>query len=136
MYQQATFLFDPDCGICVAAAAWLQARVPADRLRLVPLTAAAADPRVRHLVAGRQLADTLHVVTPDGRVVTGARAVLAAGRLVPGWRVVARLWDNPIGAAVLEPVYREIARKRRRLGRALGLAAECVVPGAGDTLGA
>jgi len=127
MYRSAALLYDPDCGICVATALWLRERVPATRLRLLPLTEAPRDPDLGELVAGLPLAESLHVVLPDGRVVMGARAVLAAGRLVPWWGIVAAVWDNPLGAAILEPVYREIARKRRRIGRALGLPATCAV---------
>ena len=128
MYPTTALLYDPDCGICVATATWLRERVPATRLRVLPLTEAPSDPELGELVTGRPLTETLHVVLPDERVVTGARAVLAAGRLVPGWQIVAKAWDNPLGVAILEPVYREIARKRRRIGRALGLPATCAVP--------
>ena len=123
MYRPTTVLYDPDCSICVATAAWLARRVPPTRLRLLPLTEAPTVPSVRDLVEGRSLAEWLHVVLPDGRVATGARAVLAAGRLVRGWGIAAAVWDNSLGGAVLEPVYREVSRKRRRIGRALGLPA-------------
>jgi predicted DCC family thiol-disulfide oxidoreductase YuxK len=128
MYRTTALLFDPDCRICVATAGWLAARVSAGRLRLLPLTDALGDPGVGELVAGRRLATTLHAVTPDGRVLTGARAVLAAGRLVPRWRFLALLADHPLGHAVLEPIYRMISRRRHRIGRLLGLAASCEVP--------
>jgi predicted DCC family thiol-disulfide oxidoreductase YuxK len=125
MYRRTSLLYDPDCGICVATAAWLRSRVPAAKLRLLPLTAAPGDPILGETVIGRPLSKTLHVVAPDGRVLTGARAVLATGRLVPGWRVLAAVLDNRLSAAILEPIYREIARKRRRIGRLLGLPATC-----------
>jgi predicted DCC family thiol-disulfide oxidoreductase YuxK len=126
-YRPTSLLFDPDCGICVATAAWLARRVAPDRLRLLPLTLAPADAGVGELVKGRQLAQTIHAVTPDGRMLTGARAVLAAGRLVPGWRLLARLFDHPAGHALLEPLYRLVSRRRRRIGRMLGLDASCEV---------
>jgi predicted DCC family thiol-disulfide oxidoreductase YuxK len=128
MYRPTTLLYDPDCGICVATAGWLRRRVEADRLRLVPLTAAPGDPELGGIVAGRPLIETLHAVLPDGSVRTGARAVLAAGRLVPRWRVLARSADHRLGHVVLEPAYRLISRRRRRIGRLLGLPATCEVP--------
>lgn len=123
-----TLLYDGDCGLCTATAAWLGRRVPPDRLRLTALTDAASDPRLRPLVAGRNLSATLHVVTPDDRVLAGARAVLAAGRLVPRWRVLAVAVDRRLGHAILEPVYREIVRHRRAIGRLLRLPASCPMP--------
>jgi predicted DCC family thiol-disulfide oxidoreductase YuxK len=129
-YQSTSLLFDPDCGICVATAAWLASRVAPDRLRLLPLTLAPADEAVGELVKARQLSLTIHAVLPDGEVLTGARAVLAAGRLVPRWRVLARLFDHAPGHALLEPLYGLVSRRRARIGRMLGLAASCeVLPG-------
>ena len=126
--QPATLLYDGDCGLCVATAAWLGRRVPARRLRLVAQSEVAGEPAIRELVAGRNLSATLHVVTPDGRVLTGARAVLAAGRLVPRWRAIAVLFDRRIGHLLLEPVYRQVARHRRAIGRLLRLPASCPMP--------
>ena len=123
-----TFLFDEDCGLCVGAAAWLGRRVAPRRLRLLPLAQAASDREVGPHVRGRDLAATLHVVTPDGRVRTGARAMLTAGRLVPRWRLLARLFDHRVGHVVLEPFYRRVARHRSAIGRRLGLPASCPMP--------
>lgn len=125
-----TMLYDEDCSLCVASAAWLGRRVAPERLRLVGLSDGPNDPIVGSLVDERQLADTLHVVTGDRRVLTGARAVLAAGRLVPRWRMIASLLDHRIGHAVLEPIYRAVAVRRRALGKILRLPATCPVPGA------
>ena len=122
-------LFDGDCGICTATAHWLERRVAPDQLRPLALTLAGDDPRTSDAVLGRDLAATLQVVRPDGSVVTGAAAVLAAGRLVPRWGTVARLADHRLGRALLEPLYRAVARNRHRIGRALGLPSTCAVPG-------
>lgn len=123
-----TLLYDGDCGLCTATAAWLGRRVAPDRLRLVALADAPSDPRLRQLVAGRSLSATLHAALPDDRVLTGARAVLAAGRLVPRWRVLAGVADRPLGHRLLEPVYRQVARHRRAIGRLLRLPASCPMP--------
>jgi predicted DCC family thiol-disulfide oxidoreductase YuxK len=128
MYRPTSLIYDPDCGLCTATAAWLARRVRPDRLRLVPLTEAPSDQDLADAVAGRPLIESLHAVRPDGSVVTGARAALAAGRLVPRWDFVAILLDHRPGHAILEPVYRLIARRRHRIGRLLGLPASCEVP--------
>jgi predicted DCC family thiol-disulfide oxidoreductase YuxK len=128
MYRPTSLIYDPDCGLCTATAAWLARRVRPDRLRLVPLTEAPSDSDLADAVAGRPLVESLHAVRPDGSVVAGARAALAAGRLVPRWHVLAILLDHRLGHAMLEPIYRLIARRRHRIGRILGLPASCDVP--------
>jgi predicted DCC family thiol-disulfide oxidoreductase YuxK len=126
--RPTTLLYDGDCGLCTAAAAWLGRRVSVRRLRLVALSDVASQPVLRDLVVGRDLTAALHLATPDGRVLTGARAVIAAVRLVPRWRALAILIDHRVGHVLLEPVYRQVARRRRAIGRLLGLPATCPVP--------
>ena len=128
MDGSGTLLYDADCGLCVATATWLEGVVAASQLGLLPLQRAATDPRIASLVEGRNLAESLHFVTADGEVLTGARAVLAAGRLVPVLGLYATLLDRPLGHRLLEPVYREVASHRRRIGRLLGLPLECPLP--------
>jgi predicted DCC family thiol-disulfide oxidoreductase YuxK len=130
MTAPATMLFDADCGLCTAVAAWLMRRSRPGELRAVPLQTMAThrEPELAQLLAGRDLTLTLHLVTPGARVLTGSRAVLAAARTVPKWGAVARVADNAIGHAVLEPGYRWVARHRRGIGRALGISQTCSVP--------
>jgi predicted DCC family thiol-disulfide oxidoreductase YuxK len=61
-------------------------------------------------------------------VLTGARAVLAAARLVPRWRWLAIAFDHRVGHVLLEPLYRQVAANRRRIGRALNLPVACPLP--------
>jgi predicted DCC family thiol-disulfide oxidoreductase YuxK len=123
-----SLLYDEDCGICVATATWLATRVAPSRLGLLALGDVEDDPRIAALVQGRPLTATLHFVRSDDTILTGARAVLAAGRVVPRWRFLAALFDHRIGHMLLEPVYRQIAAHRRQIGRALGLPAACPLP--------
>ena len=116
-----TMLYDADCGLCTAAAAWLMRRARAGELQAKPLQGVT-------LPGHTDLTQTLHVVMPDATVRTGARAVFAAARTVPRWGAIARLADNRIGAALLEPAYRWIARHRRGIGRRLGIKQVCAVP--------
>jgi predicted DCC family thiol-disulfide oxidoreductase YuxK len=124
----ATLLYDPDCGLCRATTAWLGRRVPDTALRLMALTDAVSDPGLADAVAGRDLKAMLHLVRADGTVVTGARAVLAAGRLVPRWRVLAAGLDHRLGHVVLDPAYRWVAGHRRLVSRLLRLPPSCPIP--------
>jgi predicted DCC family thiol-disulfide oxidoreductase YuxK len=123
-----TLLYDADCGLCVATATWLEGQVPASLLGLLPLQEVASEPRIAAAVEGRELSESLHFVGADGTVLTGARAALAAGRLVPILGLYATLLDRPVGHRLLEPLYREVASHRRRIGRLLGLPLECPLP--------
>ena len=128
MDRSGTLLFDADCGLCIASATWLGEQVPASRLGLLALQQVDSDARIAALVSGRDLSESLHFVANDGTVLTGARAALAAGRLIPILGLYAALLDRPLGHRLLEPLYREIASHRRRIGRLLGLPQECPVP--------
>jgi predicted DCC family thiol-disulfide oxidoreductase YuxK len=128
MDRSGYLLYDSDCGICLAMAGFLAKRVTPRRLGLLALSETDTVPRVDRLVVGLPLAATIHFVRGDDTILTGARAVLAAGRLVPRWRFVAIALDNPPGHAILEPLYRQVATHRRRIGRLLGLPVECPLP--------
>ena len=128
MDGSGTLLYDGDCGMCVATATWLAEHVPPSRLGLLALQQVGSDPHIAELVEGRDLVESLHFVRSDGEVLTGARAGLAAGRLVPVLGLYAVLLDRPIGHRLLEPLYREIASHRRYIGRLLGLPASCPLP--------
>lgn len=128
MDRSGTLLFDADCGLCVAIATRLAGLVRPDRLGLLALQQVATAPDIAALVEGRSLGEQLHFVRADGEVLTGARASLAAARLIPVVGVYAALLDQPVGHALLEPLYRAIAAHRRRIGRLLGLPAECPLP--------
>ena len=128
MDRPGFLLYDSDCGICLAMAGFLAKRSLPSRLGLLALTEAGTVPRVGRLVEGRPLATTIHFVSADDTILAGARAVLAAVRLVPRWRFVAIALDNRAGHAVLEPLYRQVAAHRRRIGRLLGLPVACPLP--------
>ena len=128
MDRSGTLLYDADCGLCIATATRLGQLVPPEKLGLLALQEVGADAALASAVEGRNLSETLHFVRSDGTVLTGARAALAAGRLIPvmGW--YAALLDQPVGHTLLEPLYRQIAAHRRRIGGLLGLPEECPLP--------
>ena len=125
MDRTGPLLYDADCGLCVQTATWLSKIVPSERLGLLALQDVADEPLLALQLHGRDLGEQLHFVRGDGAVLTGARAAIAAGRLIPVLGLYAALLDNSAGHALLDPLYREIASHRRRIGRALGLPAAC-----------
>jgi predicted DCC family thiol-disulfide oxidoreductase YuxK len=130
--QTGWLLYDQDCGICLATAAWLATRVSPQRLGLMPIEEAVVDQRIGAVVRGRPLAATIHFVRSDDLVLTGARALLAAGRLVPRWRLLVIAFDHGLGHLLLEPIYRQVAANRMRIGRAFGMQVACPLPARRD----
>lgn len=128
MDRSGTLLYDADCGICIWTATRLGELAPAERLGLLALQSVDEAPELAARVEGRDLGETLHFVRADGTVLTGARAALAAARLIPvmGW--YATLLDQPVGHFLLEPLYRQVAAHRRRIGRLMGLPEVCPLP--------
>jgi predicted DCC family thiol-disulfide oxidoreductase YuxK len=126
--RSGSLIYDEDCAICVAAAAWLATRVTATRLGLLSVGDVKDDLRLSALVQGRPLTATLHFVRSDDLILTGGRAALAAGRLVPRRRWLAAMFDHRIGRLLLEPAYQQIAAHRRQIGRVLGLPTACPLP--------
>jgi len=124
----ATLLYDGDCGICRATAGWLGRRVGPRDLRLLALSDASSDATIGPQVIGLDLLAALHLVLPDGRILTGARAAFSAGRLVPRWGLIAWAFDHRLGHLLLGPVYQLVAGHRRQIGRLLRIAASCPMP--------
>ncbi len=61
-----------------------------------------------------------HVMTSDGRVLSGAAAFVEVWRTLPGWRWLARLSDRPAILWLLERTYRGFLPIRPVLSWAFG----------------
>jgi predicted DCC family thiol-disulfide oxidoreductase YuxK len=123
--KSATLLYDSDCGFC----RWSVDKILAwdRRARLRPV--ALQDPEANRLL-GPMDADTKmaswHLVTADGRVLSGGAAASPLFRLLPGGRPLAALLSMFPG--VTDRAYRMVARNRDRLGRMVGESACRVDP--------
>jgi predicted DCC family thiol-disulfide oxidoreductase YuxK len=125
--DRAVLLYDRACGFC----RWSTARILAwdrrGRVRAVALQ----DPEADRLLPGMDPSVRMaswHLVTPDGRVCSGAAAVAPLARLLPGGPPIAYLAERfPVLTLV---AYRWVSAHRGRLGRLLGERACSVEPGA------
>ena len=84
-------LYDEGCPFCRWTAESLRRWDRAGKLRLIPYDRTKEDPELAASVAGEHLGETVHVVDADGRMATGADAVLAVTALLPGGRLPVRL---------------------------------------------
>lgn len=113
-------LFDRDCGFCQWTVRQLRGMDRHDRMRFIALQNASSG------AAGADLADVaraypldraIHVVSADGTVHAGGRAMLRILDALPGGRLL-RPWVTLPGAAdLVDLVYMVVARNRNGLGR-------------------
>lgn len=90
-------LFDEGCPLCVTFQQEIKRRDRRDRI--VPV--GFEDPRIRQLVPGmtqEQLRGSFHLILPDGRVLSGHRALPDLLRLLPGWSAAAWILRHAPGA--------------------------------------
>lgn len=112
-----TVIFDDDCGFCRWSVERLRRWDRGRRVRLVTLRSAEADRLLGDMPDDRRSA-SWHLVTADGRVSSGGRAVAPLFRRLPGGgplATIAAAMPGPTDAA-----YRLVARNRGRLGELLG----------------
>lgn len=104
--------YDGTCALChrLVAFAVARERAPESALRFAPLGGATW----RRVVGGQAPADTVVVLTGDGRILTrGAAAEHVLGRLRAPWPAVA-LALSWVPSGVRDSAYDAIARRRRR----------------------
>lgn len=113
-------LFDRDCGFCNWTVRQLRGLDRERRLRYVSLQSAASvpdRPDLAQVAATYPLADSIHVVRPDGTVESRGRAMLAILDALPGaWLL--RPWTRFPGVSRLaDALYDPLAANRQILGR-------------------
>jgi len=122
-------LYDEDCGFC----RWSTDKLKASDTRRRLTFAAIQSPRGAELLGAvpeAERLDSMHAVTPDGRVWSGGQAVRVILAQLPGGGILASFAAALPGAT--DTTYRLVARHRERLGRMLGQRACSVDPTTGD----
>jgi len=116
-------LWDGACDFCAWSVAQLRRRNAQGRFRVVPFQC--APPELLQRVSPNALPRGVHVITADGRVLRGGRAVLFIGeQLGYGW--LTRPLRLPPMVWAVEGVYWMVARLRGKLSRWLRLSkTEC-----------
>jgi predicted DCC family thiol-disulfide oxidoreductase YuxK len=116
-------LWDGACDFCAWSIAQLRRRDRQGQFHIVPFQG--APPELLQRVSPNALRRGVHVITADGRVLRGGRAVLFIGeQLGYGW--LTRPLSLPPMVWAVEGVYWIIARLRGKLSRWLRLSeTEC-----------
>ena len=120
MSARATLIYDGECSLCVAAAAWLDRRRPSgdgDVISVVDAQQWFATARGGTVVSREEIARAAWWIE-DGRRIEGSRAVAQALIAVGGgWRLVGRALSWPPVEWIAAPTYRFVARHRRVVPR-------------------
>ncbi|TMK36842.1 MAG: DUF393 domain-containing protein [Actinobacteria bacterium] len=122
-----TVLYDGDCGFCRWSAGKLRAWDTRGRLTFTPIQSAEGAELLQPLSVAERL-ESMHAVTPDGRVWSGGQAARVILAELPGGRNLSSIAATFPGAT--EWLYRLVARHRDRIGRLLGQRVCSVDPSA------
>lgn len=111
-------LYDGECRFCIAGSARLAAMARpglVERVDLRDPAAMARHPSIPHNVDF----SAIRLVTPDGRMSSGAEAIARALGSRPAWKMVTWLYWAPGIRQLTDAAYRWVARNRFRImGRA------------------
>ena len=112
-------IFDADCPVCRAAADWVR------RNAVLPgtfeyLPCRSAETRSRFpAIAEAACLQAMHLVLPDGTILTGENAIPEILRRTRRYRWAAILFRIPGGGIVSRFLYRAFARRRHRIAKRL-----------------
>lgn len=112
-------LFDGDCAFCRRWVARLERWDRKHRLELLPQQQRATR-RDLPDIPEAALDRALHVVSPEGNVFEGARALAELGRWLPALAPLRRAYRMPGIGWLSEKAYAWVARRRHRFGCANG----------------
>ena len=104
-------LYDDACSLCEAFKERVKERDRRNLLVPIPFS----DPRIREMapqLTAEELTKSFHLVFPDGRVVSGARAIPELLELLPGHKPLAWLLRLPGAGWLSEKVYLWMASRR------------------------
>ena len=113
-------VYDGECGVCAGLARRFRRVLERRGFALVPLQSPWMSSRLRfsYGIPLEQLLDEMRVLTPDGRALGGADAVLFLARRIWWARPLAALASSPPIHALLRRAYCWFAARRHRLSAA------------------
>ena len=124
--KKHSVLYDDECSLCtfqMKVLSWLDWLYA---LALVPLS----DPHAKEIapqLSREDLLEAIHLVTPEGRIYRGARALRFAGMRLPLLVPMALFLWLPGVIFLAEIIYQWIARHRLVLSRLFGCKDACAI---------
>lgn len=114
--DRPVLIFDGECGFCRRSVARAR-RITGERVEFLAQQDLACARRFPKLESGR-LAESVHLVEPDGRVCRGAEAMFRTVSVNPRWAWLKRRYERSAWfASLCEAVYAWVARHRVFMSR-------------------
>lgn len=111
-------IFDDSCPLCTKSVGWIVNRTGDDRLHLIPCDS--EERRNYHPEIGdEECASAVQLITPDGKVFAGDRAIFEIMNLNGRLSGLSLLWKAPFLASLLARAYRWVAMNRHRISELL-----------------
>lgn len=112
-------VWDGACGLCAASVKWVLRR---DRRGLfLPVPYQNLPPEAQKQISVQALDRAIHVVTPEGQVLRGGKAVLFIGEKLGYYPALLRWWRRSPLVWAAELAYWIVARLRRPFSQVCGL---------------
>ena len=118
-------IYDEQCEVCQAGVSWLKVLDHGRRIVIHPIdpnTISKIHPDLNVEACSREL----HVLTPEGKIVVGADAVILLARLFPETRLIGIITGAPGMRAISRILYRFVALNRYALSKCRGGACHVV----------
>ncbi len=117
--KKATVIYDGECGMCSAAARWINRFARAGQIETLPCQSAERKQRFPNMDEERCL-EAIQLVMPDGAIYSGEEALPHVLKRLHGWRWMAGVFRIPGVGYIAPPLYRRIAQNRLALSAFLG----------------
>jgi predicted DCC family thiol-disulfide oxidoreductase YuxK len=112
MLDRPVLFYDGDCRFCRASARVVAALDGKHSIAILPFDDPAAEPLLAAVPEARR-GGSMHLVQPDGWVLSGGDALIELSRLLPGGEILASAaWRNDLLRKAFASGYRFVAEHR------------------------
>ena len=107
-------IFDNSCPLCTKSVGWIVNRTGEDRFHLIPCDS--EERRNNHPEIGdEECAFAIQLITPDGKVFAGDRAIIEILNVNGRLSGLGLLWKAPFLGSLFARAYRWVAMNRYRI---------------------
>jgi predicted DCC family thiol-disulfide oxidoreductase YuxK len=107
-------IYDDRCQLCLGAVKRVQRMDSMGIVHLVPLSHPKVPKRLK-LPPKEVLEEEIHLISSEGVTLKGSAALAKLARLLPRTRAIGRMLELPGFKQAARPMYRLVARGRRRM---------------------
>jgi predicted DCC family thiol-disulfide oxidoreductase YuxK len=119
--ERPAVFFDGSCPLCSREIAFYQSRAGSENIDWIDISQSVDEGEVVPGLCRERALARFHVKTADGRIVSGAAAFATLWSILPGFRLLGRLFQLPPLTWLLERAYDLFLTFRPRLQVMVGL---------------